>query len=177
VRDLVEAVHGQEDCPTALNASQLDSEADGYKKQNLAKNLLLKCQDGYTSNLTWESEAKIATRDSDPQLAIRLAKRDAFGQIIPWADVGNRPDWQAWALSEVRVGKRLVPLDATTLAAHDQELAPIRAKWGRFERDTLVCVLEEDGVNGWLGRVQGTSAEFGLAYSVDFGLANRREAK
>lgn len=171
VRDLVEAVHGQEDCPTALHASQLDSEAEGYKKQDLAKNLLLKCEEGYTSNQIWESEAKIATRDSDPQLVIRLAKRDAFGQIIPWADVGNRPDWQAWALSEVRVGKRLVPLDATTLSAHDEDLAPIREKWGRFERDTVVCVLEEETMGIWRGAVRGHSNNVQLLYAVLSGLS------
>jgi len=76
----------------------------------------------------------------------------------------------------VRVSGRLARVGLSTLPALEQELAPIRARWGRFERDLPVCVLEPDGPR-WCGQMltaQGGVVSF--VYSKDSGLRIGSEA-
>jgi len=70
----------------------------------------------------------------------------------------------------VRVSGRLARVGLSTLPALEQELAPIRARWGRFERDLPVCVLEPDGPR-WCGLMVTAEAEKAcLVYSRENGL-------
>lgn len=172
VRAMVEAVHDPDgDCPVELvNAEQ---EAIGKEKGSagVAINQLLKLDQGYTLDQPYQSELKISTRNADAQLTIRLAKRDAQGAIIPWAAV-NDLAWKAWALSEVRVRPRIAAPDSKSLPALEADLAPIIAKWGRFEQEIPVCVLESDGAGGWRGELASEKkGVVGLCYHEELGLS------
>jgi CRISPR-associated endonuclease/helicase Cas3 len=170
VRAMVEAVHSGDDCPPGLllAADQADGEEKGAA--SLARNQLLDLGRGYSVDQPYQSELRVSTRNADAQTTIRLAKRNTAGAIVPWADRAGR-EWQAWALSEVRVRQPLAPLDSRSLPALAAELAPVIARWGRFEQDIPVCVLTEDGEGAWRGRID--SPERGaivLRYDESMGL-------
>src|SRR3546814_20574234 len=99
-----------------------------------------------------------------------MARRDASGNITPWAECGG-PEWKAWALSEVRVRPRIAPLDSRSLPALATELNPIVARWGRFEQEIPVCVLEPDGESEWVGGVFSEKKfVFAIKYSCRYGI-------
>lgn len=177
VRAMVEAVHAAEDCPEGLAAATQTDEGKQMSAAGLARNQLLELQGGYTVDQAYQSELKISTRNAEPQLTIRLAKRDASGAVVPWAN-HETPEWKAWALSEVRVRWRIAPLDSCSLPALAPETAPIVARWGRFEQDIPLCVLEpaEDGM--WTGAVMSAErGEIGLRYHATLGLFLQREER
>jgi CRISPR-associated endonuclease/helicase Cas3 len=171
VRSLVESVHAGVDCPDELLPSVDRTEGEGKGKAALAQNQLLELGDGYSPGANWESELKISTRLTTPQTVIRLARRNKDGVIIPWAKAPMDAKWQEWPLSEVQAGPRIVPLDAQSPASIASELNPICAKWGRFERQIPVCVLEPSGDGGWVGILHSEAKGIvRLAYDANSGL-------
>jgi CRISPR-associated endonuclease/helicase Cas3 len=173
VRALVEVVHGGSDCPDALLASSDAAYGKDRVDTTLAGHQLLKFDDGYMPGNKWESDLSIATRNIEASATIRLARRDRGGQIVPWAfgTVGNWPDWQAWALSEVRLSGGLAKAKLKNLAELEGELAPVIARWGRFERELPVCVLQQvDG--SWEGRISNSQGvENHISYNKNSGLS------
>lgn len=172
VRDLVETVHGpaMDDCPEGLIAASDAAEGEHRASAQLALNQMLKLKNGYTVDQPYRSELRISTRNAEAQLTIRLAKRDANAVIVPWAE-HDGPDWKAWALSEVRVRPRILPPGARSLPELESELAAITEKWGRFEQEIPVCVLEPLGGDVWCGRMLGRQMEeITLNYSSHLGL-------
>jgi CRISPR-associated endonuclease/helicase Cas3 len=171
VRSLVESVHAGVDCPDELLPSVDRTEGEGKGNAALAQNQLLELGDGYSPGANWESELKISTRLATPQTVIRLATRNKNGVIIPWAESPMNAKWQEWPLSEVKAGPRVVPLDATSPASIANKLIPICAKWGRFEREIPVCVLEPSGDGVWVGGLESESkGGVYLAYDAISGL-------
>lgn len=172
VREMVEAVHDPDgDCPAALVNAEQDAIGKEKGSAGVAINQLLKLEEGYTLDQPYRSELKISTRNADAQLTIRLARRDVRGAIIPWAAIDDLA-WKAWALSEIRVRPRIAPPDAKSLPALDAELTPIIAKWGRFEQDIPVCLLEPENEGGWRGELLSeTKGVVGLRYHEGSGLS------
>jgi CRISPR-associated endonuclease/helicase Cas3 len=171
VRSLVESVHAGVDCPDELLPSVDRTEGEGKGNAALAQNQLLELGDGYSPGANWESELKISTRLTTAQTVIRLAKRNKYGVIIPWAEAPMNAKWQEWPLSEVKAGPRVIPLDAISPASIASELIPICAKWGRFEREIPVCVLESNGDGGWVGSLESEAkGTVYLGYDASSGL-------
>jgi hypothetical protein len=179
VRALVEAVHAGTEAPEALRASGMAAEGANRAHSAQAGHQLLRFEEGYAPGNVWESDLKIATRNIEASATIRLVRRDANGRFAPWAEPPsgeNWPEWQAWALSEVRVSGRLARVGLTTLPALADELAPIRARWGRFERDLPVCLLEPDGPR-WYGQmVTARGKTLIFVYDKETGLRINNEA-
>lgn len=155
VRALVETVHVSDmgDCPEGLTAATDAAEGKHKASAQLALNQMLGLNSGYTVDQPYQSELRIVTRNADEQLTIRLARRDAGGGIVPWAD-HDGPEWKRWALSEVRVRPRIAPLDSRSLPELEADLAPVIARWGRFEREIPVCVLEPYGEEAFRGYIE-----------------------
>ena len=171
LRDLVEAVYSNEaHCPPALMKSRDEALGKSKGQAQTAGNMLLKVHSGYLPGFAYQSELKIQTRDATEQSLIRLAKRDSKGKIVPWATGQSDTDWQDWALSEVKAPLRLVPLDAKSLPELEADLAPIRATWGRFEREIAVCVLVDVGGGVWRGEVTSRDRIVTVQYSHSHGL-------
>lgn len=173
VRDLVETVHAPatDDCPEGLVAAADATEGERKATAQLALNQVLELGRGYTADQSYQSELRISTRNAEAQLTIRLAKRDAGGAIIPWAD-HDGPKWKGWALSEVRVRPRIAPLGSRSLPELRNELDPIIKRWGRFEQEIPVCLLEPDTDGGWHGRLIDEEAEpVTLRYFPNLGLS------
>jgi CRISPR-associated endonuclease/helicase Cas3 len=152
VRELVETVFAsdEQDCPEGLIAAMQAAEGEHQASAQIAQNQMLKLNNRYTMDQPYQSELRIRTRIADEQLTIRLAKRDAQGGIIPWAE-DDGPEWKRWALSEVRVRPRIAPLDSCSLPELKEDLDPVIARWGRFEQEIPVCVLEPDDEGAWKG--------------------------
>ncbi len=179
VRALVEAVHAGTEAPEALLASSMAAEGANRAHSAQASHQLLRFDEGYAPGNVWESDLRIATRNIEASATIRLARRSADGRIAPWGEPppgDHWPEWQAWALSEVRVSGRLARVGLTTLPALADELAPIRARWGRFERDLPVCVLESGGLR-WYGQmVTARGKTLIFVYDKETGLRINNEA-
>ena len=169
VRALVEAVHAGQTCPEPLLASSDAAYGKTRVDAALASHQLLKFDEGYAPGNQWDSDLKIATRNIEASTTIRLARRNAAGNITPWA-ASDGADWQAWALSEVRLSGKLAKAGLQSLPALAEELALITARWGRFERDIPVCVLQpiEACATGQLLAAKGEILQF--QYSMDSGL-------
>lgn len=174
VRAMVEAVLGEDDCPDGLRAAVLRAEGAARGTAAVAQTHLLRLEQGYTVDQPFEDELRVMTRNAEPRLRLRLARRDAAGRIVPWAGIeggGMGAARRAWALSEVAVGNRVAPRDAQSPAGIAGELAPIVARWGRFERDIPVCVLFESGGGRWEGALSRPGAgEVRLGYGAELGL-------
>ena len=171
VRALVEAVYAGNNCPEALKPSRDAALGDNMIAAALAGNQLLNFDDGYVVGNRWESDLSIATRNIEATATIRLARRDA-DVIVPWASGTScdLPEWQVWALSEVRLSGRWALVRPKTLEALSDALAPIIEKWGRFEREIPICVLQSTG-EGWEGNISTESGiDIGIYYNQDSGL-------
>jgi CRISPR-associated endonuclease/helicase Cas3 len=172
VRELVEAVHAGSACPDALLSSSDAAYGKDRVDSALAGHQLLKFDDGYTPGNKWESDLVIATRNIEASVTIRLARRDPGGQIVPWAagKDGDWPEWQAWALSEVRLSGSLAKVGLRSPTEFADEITPIVARWGRFERELPLCVLRPTD-EGWEGRISTFKGDLvHVFYNQDIGL-------
>ena len=173
VRALVEAVHAGAAGPAALQASSGAASGKSMAETAQARHQLLDFDNGYTPGNVWDSDLAIATRNIEASITIRLARRTASGEIIPWA-TADSADWQAWALSELRLSGRLAKGGLQSLPDDADALAAVKARWGRFERDIPVCVLKEAG-DAWEGCMLAGAGQLRLLrYVVDQGLVIER---
>jgi hypothetical protein len=70
-------------------------------------------------------------------------------------------------LSEVRVRPRIAPLDSCSLPELKEHLDPVIARWGRFEQEIPVCVLEPDDEGEWKGGLWHPQREATVALRYD----------
>ena len=93
---------------------------------------------------------RVPTRLGEEQTAVRLARVGPDGQLMPWATDGGAR-WKRWALSEVRLSGWRVPFGSSALPEHQAAVEAVRQDWGRFEQETTVLPLTEDGSGVWVG--------------------------
>lgn len=155
LRALIEAVYGDDETPPALLKAA--ERAEGKQKGNaaVATYSTLKVADGYdASQSAWLSELRVPTRLGDEQTTVRLARVDG-GRLAPWA--AAEPAWKAWALSEVRLRRTRVPLDAAVRPEYAAAAAVVRATWGRWEQELPVLPLVEETPGVWRGELLRTA--------------------
>ena len=155
LRSLIEGVYASDEVPDSLYS--IVQEAEGAEAGNAAtaQYATLKVGHGYDAAATpWLSELRVPTRLGEEQTAVRLARVLPHGELVPWAQA--RPEWRAWALSEVRIRSIRIPPGALPPPEHSAAAAAARSRWGRFEQDLPLLALsqvpEEPGV--WRGCVQ-----------------------
>lgn len=152
LRDLIERVYGSDDVPAALLPAAQRAEGKELGDASAATYATLKVPVGYdASQSAWLSDLRVPTRLGDEQTTVRLARVLPSGRLAPWADA-DAP-WEAWALSEVRVRRTRVPLDAAPVAGFAAAADAARSTWGRFERELPVLPLEEKSPGVWQGEL------------------------
>ena len=140
LRPLVEAVYSSDEVPAALQRA-----ADRAKGQELtgaaaATYGTLKVPVGYdASQSAWVSDLRVPTRLGDEPTTLRLARALPDGALAPWCD--DPVPRRAWALSEVRVRRSLVPPDARVPERWAPAVEAVRQGFGRWDRDAVVAVL------------------------------------
>jgi len=135
---LVEAAYDEAGAiPDGLERAEQKRVADRYTATALAQMNVLSFEKGYSTVAgAWGSDTRTPTRlEDEPTVTLRLAKLDAAGRVVPWAqDLAMN---NAWALSEVRVAARRVK-DVVIAATARSAADAARAMWGRWERDAVV---------------------------------------
>ncbi|MGI8497248.1 MAG: CRISPR-associated helicase Cas3', partial [Gemmatimonadaceae bacterium] len=175
LRDLVERVYGSSDVPPSL--SQIAVRAEGKESANAATATYatLKVTDGYEGSAhAWLSDLRVPTRLADQQTVVRLARVRDDGALAPWAPAEG-PAWKTWALSEVRLSARRVPIGATAEPRYASAVEGARATWGRFERALPVLPLEEGEPGVWRGTllVSKGAGTIAVQYTAQEGLFYR----
>ena len=138
VRALVEAAYDEAgSIPDGLERAEQKRVADRYTATALAQMNVLSFEKGYSTVAgAWGSDTRTPTRlEDEPTVTLRLAKLDAAGRVVPWAQDLSMNN--AWALSEVRVAARRV-MEVVIAAAARSAADAARAMWGRWERDAVV---------------------------------------
>lgn len=101
-RALIEGVYGSNalsEVPEPLIARANEAEGTRNADMAAADNTVLVLGDGYAAACRiFEDDAKVQTRNADPQVTLRLARIEN-GQLRPWAD--HEDPWLAWRLSDV----------------------------------------------------------------------------
>ena len=170
LRALIEDVYGRDDVPDALLPAAQRAEGKQLSDASTATYATLKVPLGYdASQSAWLSDLRVPTRLGDEQTTLRLA-RVCGERLEPWAEADAL--WKAWALSEVRVRRTRVPLDATVTPNFAAAAESIRATWGRYERELPVLPLEEGTPGLWRGALLRPGKEpIRITYTAATGLA------
>jgi CRISPR-associated endonuclease/helicase Cas3 len=176
LRELIESVYGDDAAPVPASLEESASRAEGIASGQAAVATLatLKVKHGYdASGHAWESELRARTRLGDEQTTVRLARVMGGGELAPWSRDSNDPPWKAWALSEIRLSRK-VPRDAMADPLHDKAVAAVRGSWGRFEQEIPLLPLREEG-GVWVGRLLRPDGKpIAVRYRGDTGLAYER---
>lgn len=151
VRMLIESVYASDDVPETLALAAERAEGKDRGDASAATYQVLDLSDGYDGSARgWVNELRAATRLSDPQTTIRLARVTVGGWLEPWAR-SDGPAWKVWALSEVRVSARQVRPGALAEATYRVAVDTVRSQWGRFECELPVLPLVEAEPGIWRG--------------------------
>ena len=176
LRSLVEAAYASDEMPEALRRADDRALGDALAAASTANHSVLAVPDGYEGNARgWVNDMRVPTRLGDDQTPVRLARLTAEGDLSPW--VGDvRPEWKAWALSEVRVPVRRIPRAATAVmgAACRARADAVRSTWAAFEQDLPLVPLAWDADGGvWRAtlRVPEREAPIEIRYTAAAGLA------
>lgn len=150
VRDLIEAVYGEEapPVPPGLAMAETKGEGKALGDRAVALSQVLDFAPAYRrDDGAWESDSRVATRLSDVRTVVRLA-RWHDGQLQPWyPDADPR---RAWALSELSL-RGMVAMGETLLPAQGAAVDRLRAEWPVWQRDMPVIALAKAD-DGWYGR-------------------------
>lgn len=153
LRKLVEAAYETDDTPEALMDASQAAEGKEFGDAATAHHATLKPPHGYNGDASgWVDDVRAPTRLGEEQTAVRLARVEAGGRLVPWARVDG-PRWMAWALSEVRLAGWRVPYGSTATPEHAVAVEAVRADWGKFEQETTVLPLVEREPGVWLGEL------------------------
>jgi CRISPR-associated endonuclease/helicase Cas3 len=146
-RGLVEAVYGDDaEVPEALAPKVNAAIGRGLATASVADGAVIKLESGYLrEGNDWSDEAFTPTRLGEPTTTVRLARADG-GLLEPW---GAEYGALRWAMSEVRVARRMItrshPEDAATVASLEADQA--------FVGDDICTVpLRVDVDGNWSGR-------------------------
>jgi CRISPR-associated endonuclease/helicase Cas3 len=151
LRELVEYVYdASEDAPEALARATSKAEGEAKAERGEAQATALEPAEGYCPVAQWLDERKVSTRLIDNQMTVRLG-RIVDGVIVPYANADD--EWKAWALSEMRVSLRYIPADAAPPPHFAAAVEKARARWGRYERDMPLIVLESAEGGGLMGTI------------------------
>jgi CRISPR-associated endonuclease/helicase Cas3 len=163
IRDLVEAAYDEANTPTGLETATVRAQGKGAAARGVAGQNILTFDQPYDRAAgLWEPDDHTPTLLGEPQVTLRLASY-TNGRLAPWCDDPNA--FRAWCLSEVSVRASRV-----AGVVEDPEIAPalasLRAQWSRWDRDTLVLVLQPVNGTAWHGLVTDRrGAPCGVTYS------------
>lgn len=144
LRDLIEAVHGdeQEPVPAALESSEFETQGREMSEAQQALMLVLDANDEY-GQLQMQrvfDDDRFPTRLGIPQVTLRLA-RNVNGRVEPWAGNGAF----GWQSSEVQVSAHRYG----NLPGADQdrpEIAEVREGWPKWTKAfVFVAPVADDG--------------------------------
>lgn len=173
IRDLVEGAYRLEDVPRGLESATVRAEADGNADAATANFSVLQLDRGYSGSAqAWEHDARVLTRLGEPQTILRLARVDESGILYPWHD------WKdprtAWALSEVKVSTRRVPLSVEPEGQFRKAVSLAKNQWGRFEQEIPILPLQRGATGEWAGcLVKSNGKTVDMMYTEERGLAFR----
>jgi CRISPR-associated endonuclease/helicase Cas3 len=155
LRELIEAVHGEDlpPVPAALERAEIEGDGKAYAAAALGWQNVVTLEEGYAMGGQALDDTDYPTRLGQPQKVLVLARRGAEG-LAPLFDGP-----EGWALSEVTASAARL----SGLALPDQNAADIvaaTANWPEWKRrQTTVCPLGE-----------GDKICEGLRYGADEGL-------
>jgi CRISPR-associated endonuclease/helicase Cas3 len=150
LRDLIENVYGSTEVPDSLLPGANQAVGEASAQAATATFATLKVGDGYDANAqAWVNDLQVRTRVGERQTTVRLARACGDGSLAAWS--GHRPEWKAWALSEVRLSARRVPAGVEVEPRFAPQVAATRRTWGRFEQDIPVLPLESIGGETYRG--------------------------
>ena len=144
LRSMIHRVYEDDDVPHVLSAKAVASEGTEHAQRSIALINLLKVAEGYTDGGSWSSDMRMPTRLGADQRAIRLA-RVHEGRLMPWLESELDSPGKCWSLSEVKVRLNIVPLTAVAESRWSVAVNEMRARWGKFEQEIPVLVLQPDG--------------------------------
>ena len=168
VRRLVEAVYASvENAPVGLQRNAQEAEGKNSAHVSLARQNLLGWTEGYTRKSgAWESDVRTPTRLGEESVTLRLGCWDGAA-LRPMCDA-DEPN-RAWALSEVRVARRLatdVPPASASLAEAERR---VRSGWGRWDQEVPILALTADREE-WVGQALRDTEARPVRYSSHSGL-------
>ena len=144
VRDLIEAVHGEDapEVPEALRGTEIETMGRQMSEAQQALNQVLDADDAYDQSQMQRvfDDDRYPTRLGIPQVTLRLA-REEDGELVPWA--GDQP--LGWQSSEVLVSaaryRKLQGIDQDRPA-----IAAVREAWPDWTRKNVwVAPVGKDG--------------------------------
>lgn len=141
LRDLIEAVHGNQGCPVpaVLEATEMEAEGkDAAAKGHAAQNIV-DFGAGYRLGGRANDDATYPTRLGEEQRILVLARR-VDGVLRPWAS-----GLDGWEMSEVSVSrKRLARFELPDQTSAD--IAAITCLWPDWKRASqTLCPVADDG--------------------------------
>lgn len=174
LRQLVESAYDEAgEVPEAIARQAAVAQGKALALAAVANQATLNVSDGYHGDLAgWVDDVRPLTRVGEQQTTVRLARVDAGGRLLPWAE-SEGPGWKAWALSEVRLRAGRVPFGSTAGTQFETAVAAARQEWGRFEQEiTVLPLVERAGCPGmWEGTiVRPDGREVPIAYTLTEGL-------
>jgi CRISPR-associated endonuclease/helicase Cas3 len=174
LRDLIRQVYDDEFCPPSLQEAADRAQGKTRAATGTARQYTLKIGDGYIGeSLIWASDVRVPTRLNDHQIAVRLGRALADGSIAPWAndDGADLPAWHRWALSEVRVSRRRLPINSSSAPAYRAACDAARSLWGRWEQEIPLVPLHLER-SRWVGSMIHPEGErIAIEYNVDSGFS------
>ena len=176
IRDLIGAVYDDDFCPKTLEAAVDRARGAASAATGIARQYVLKIRDGYVGeNLIWTSDVRVPTRLGDHQTVVRLGRVMPDQSISPWAEdpSGDLPIWHQWALSEVRVSRRRLPMNSLTEPGYRAGCDLARATWSRWEQEIPLVPLRYEG-GCWVARmITAESQTVEIEYDPESGLTFR----
>ena len=175
LRELIAKAYDPLYFPPALEAASLKAEGAAKAGTSTAEIVLLTLAKGYGGdNRGWSSDVDISTRLEDgPSATFRLARLDG-GEAIPWRvpqEAGAEALRRAWALSEVRVQKRLASGVPDPEGAAARAVAAAKQAWSKWEQDIPLLLLEQGGeFETWRGAVLHEKGRATALYDTRLGL-------
>lgn len=159
LRGLIEQVYDDDFCPDGLAAAADRASGDSFAAAGSAKQYVLSAERGYLGDdLIWSSDTRVPTRLGNHQVTVRIGRVDR-DQVLPWAEErSDMPDWHRWALSEIRVARHRVPLDAMVPPDLAAAASAARGAWGKWEQAIPLLPLARHG-HGWRGQLRGSDGQ------------------
>jgi CRISPR-associated endonuclease/helicase Cas3 len=151
LRELIAKVYGPDELatPDVFDAAEIEASGKDQKDKSIAGINLLTLEKGYGGdNAGWTSDLDISTRlEEEPSITFRLARLKG-GAVVPWRQPDDKSAAalrRAWALSEVRVQKRLASEPAAIGGERALAASAAKEEWGKWERDIPLLLLEGGG--------------------------------
>lgn len=162
LRDLIEAVHGNDPAPVpeALTRSDEDTRGLQLAQAGLAQQNILKLPQGFAAVENVFPDATFPTRLGEKQMTLILTRRGPAG-LLPWAE--DPLPLRAQALSEVQMSFKKFKNIGLETAQGEAEILAFTQGWNDWERATrAVAVVGEDGTiceNLNYDRISGLQAD------------------